>query len=357
MNWRIVAAEAGSSTGAEWRGLVERVYPDRRFRGGQAHHEAALLASRHPLSADLDFRPLLAVDRHGRAAGRCAVCFRSGSSVARLGFFECLDLAAAPALLAAAEALAADRGALAIRGPFDPDYWVGYRMKLDHFDVPPFFGEPFNRPEYPGLWEASGYEVTGRYHSSVVARPRVPADGPWRPAAVRAHAQANGVEVRPLGLGFEAALAAIHGLVMDRFAIMAEFHPLTFDQFAALLRPLGRLLDRRASQLAWADERLVGFAAVTPDFGRSLDSGPARALAAIFARRLRPGALICSYLAVDRAYRGLGPALTLPGLARAARLGVPAIGALIHEDAPTAHYLPDQITRSHHYALYSKSLA
>ncbi|MDR2565290.1 MAG: hypothetical protein LBC97_04385, partial [Bifidobacteriaceae bacterium] len=350
MTIRVVPV-GGEAAAAHWLGLLRRVYPDWRFRGGQPRAEAALLSGRHPLLDGLDFQPLLAVDRHGVAVGRCAVSFREGSPVARLGFLECLHLAAAPALFAAAETAAAQRGCATVRGPFDPDYWVGYRLKLDHFEAPPFFGEPYNRPEYPELWEAAGYEVAERYQSSVLARPQVPADGAWGPAKLRAHAEAAGVELRPLGRRFTDALQPIHSLVMDRFAVMPEFHRLEFDQFAALMGPLGSVLDRRASQLAWSGDRLVGFSAVMPDFGRRLDSGSARALAAALIRLPRPGALVASYMAVDSAYRGLGPALMLPALSLAAARRVAAIGALIHEGAPTAAYLPDQITRVHHYAL------
>jgi hypothetical protein len=347
---------AGTAAAAEWLGLVQRVYPDRRFRGGQPRHEAALLAGNHPISPTLDFEPLLAVDRDGRAVGRCAVALRPGAPEAQLGFFEYTEPAAAPALFAAAETLAAERGRAAVRGPFDPDYWVGYRLKLDQFDVPPFLGEPYNRPEYPSAWEAAGYEVAGRYQSTVLRAPRTSAPGQFNKADLWRRLAAAGVELRPLGRQFDQVLRPIHRLVMDRFALMTEFHPLTFEQFEALMGPMGQILDRQASQLAWAGDQLVGFAAVTPDLGRSLDSSAVRALAAVARGRLRPRALIGAYLAVDSAYRGLGPALAVPGLERAARLGAHAIGALMHESAPTARYLPDQVIRVHNYAVYQKAL-
>jgi GNAT superfamily N-acetyltransferase len=355
---RVELVRAGSPEAAAWLGLVDRVYPDRRFRGGQARHEAAVLAGRHPLSAGLELKAFLALDRHGSAVGRCAVSRRADSPVARLGFFECAEPSAAPALFAAAEAWAAGQGCAAVRGPFDPDYWVGYRLKLDHFDVPPFFGEPYNRPEYPGLWEAAGYEVVDRYQSNVVLRPRTLAQGMWSRDYLLARVRDAGVTVRPMGRDFGSALRPIHELVMDRFAVMPEFHPLSFDQFAALMGPMGSVLNRQASQLAWSGDKLVGFAAAAVDFGRSLEAGPVRALTALAAGRLRPRGLIASYMAVDSAYRGcgLGAALALASLEWSARRRVPAIGSLIHEGAPTARYLADQVSRVHHYALYEKPL-
>jgi hypothetical protein len=355
MTIRVVPV-SGRAAAADWLRLVRRVYPDWRFRGGQPRAEAALLSGRHAISNGLDLHPLLAVDRHGLAVGRCAVSFREGAPAAQLGFLECLDLAAAPALFAAAEDLAAEKGRTTIRGPFDPDYWVGYRLKIDHFDVPPFLGEPYNRSEYPKAWEAAGYQVVERYQSSVMARPQVPGGGPWDQAELRARTEAAGVEVRPVGGRFAAVLRPIYGLVMDRFAVMPDFHRLEFDRFAALMRPLGLVVDRRASQLAWSGDRLIGFSAVVPDFGRRLASGLPRAVATVATRLPRPSALIAAYLAVDSAYRGLGPALMLPALRRAAARRVAAVGALIHEGAPTASYLKDQITRVHHYALYQKAL-
>jgi hypothetical protein len=63
-------------------GLVQRLYPDRRFRGGQVRHEDPLLKRTHPLSTGLNSNPLLVRDRDGRGIGRCAVTFWTDSPIA-----------------------------------------------------------------------------------------------------------------------------------------------------------------------------------------------------------------------------------------------------------------------------------
>jgi hypothetical protein len=339
---------AGANDRAAWLDLPRRVYPDWRFRGGQPRHERALLAGTHPLSPDLEMTALLAHTRRG-PVGRCAVTLRDGDPVARIGFFECLDLRAGPVLLDAAEAWAAGRGRVIVRGPFDPDFWVGYRMRLDHFGTPPFFGEPYNRPEYPGIWHDAGYDVVQRYSSRIVT-----------PDAVRNASRAGasapdlppGVEIRPLGRRVGPVFGPIRDMIQGRFSLMAEFQPIRPEQFDALMRPLGALLDPRGTQIAWEGDTVVGFATVTPDFGRWLDRGPVRARLGGVRHRTRSRAYVATYMATVRP--GIGRALIARGLAYAAGRGATGIGALIHESAPTRGYFPDVVSRRHHYAVFAK---
>jgi GNAT superfamily N-acetyltransferase len=352
---KVTTVGEDAAAAAEWLALPRRACHDFRFRGGQPRHEPALLRGDHPLSADLEFTALLAWRRQ-TAIGRCALAHRPGEAVARLGLFEVLEDAAAPALFEAAEELAATWGCVAVRGPFDPDYWVGYRMRLDHFEVAPFFGEPSNPPRHPRLWETAGYSLTQRYSSSILGRPATPTGGRWSLAAQRDHLDSLGVEIRPLGQSFDSVLPAIHRLVSARFAVMPEFHPLPFGRFVALTHGLGRLADRRATALAWANGRLVGFSLVVADYGRWLDAGKLAAALALTRHRLHSPAYVCPYLAVDQSYHGVGPALALHGLDYCARRRSVAIGALIHSSAPTAGYFGDQVTRVHHYGLFEKPL-
>jgi hypothetical protein len=144
-------------------------------------------------------------------------------------------------------------------------------------------------------------------------------------------------------------------MVVERFAVMDEFQPINEGQFDALIGPLGAVLDRRGTQVAWAGDDLVGFATMTPDFGRCLDAGGWRARMAVLRHRTRNDAYVATYMATSR--RGIGQALAARCLAYAAGRGSGTIAGLIHQSAPTNTYFPGAAANTHHYALFSKSLA
>ncbi|MDR1442450.1 MAG: hypothetical protein LBJ02_08725 [Bifidobacteriaceae bacterium] len=351
-----------SPEAAEWLGLLARRYPDWRWRGGSPRDEADLLEGRHFLSPGLEFVPLLA-RRGTEAVGRCAVTFYRSGPAAYLGFFECLDLSAAPALFDSAKEMATRRGATELIGPVDASFWLGYRMKLDHFDARPYFGEPYNRPEYPDLWSEAGFSITDRYSSTFYpwVPPAVMREAGWDPDGAQRRSSELGVELRPLRpREFDWAAGQIFELVMALYAGLPAFRPLPKESFLRLFGALKHVLDYQATTVGVAGGRIVGFATYAPDYGRGLDvTGPGatlRAALTLARYRLRSQRYVCHYMGVERKYHGLGPLLVTCGTAALGRRGASGIGSLIHESVPTSSYFAGAITESHNYALWSARL-
>ncbi|MDR1187098.1 MAG: hypothetical protein LBK95_06540 [Bifidobacteriaceae bacterium] len=352
----------GSPAADRWLRLPAECYPDARFRGGLPRDEPALVAGTHLLSPEFEFVPLLAT-AGGQAQARCGVTLYGSEATAYLGLFECLDRAAAPALFEAARALARERGAARLVGPVDASFWLGYRMKLDHFDSAPYFGEPYNQSHYPELWSEAGFQITERY-SSTIYSPMSLADlaaTGWDSAALDQLAAKLGVTVRPLRRReFDWAAGQIFELVMARYVGLPEFRPLPRERFLGLFGSLRLVLDYEASMIGLVDDQIVGFITSTPDYGRALDAtGVGAALRqglALARHRPRSRRSICHYMAAASGYRGLGPVLADARGRVIQRRGTSAIGSLIHESVPTSGYQAGAITEVHNYALWAAEL-
>jgi hypothetical protein len=380
-NWRVnkdmvvERVAPGGQSAAEWLRLLMRCYPDRRFRGGQPRDEPALLAGRHLLSQQFEFAPLLAKSPRGDGLGRCALAFYDHETTAYLGFFECLETSAAAPLFEAARAAAAERGVRRLVGPVDASFWLGYRMKLDHFQDAPYFGEPYNHPHYPELWSNAGFRITERYSSTIYETTSGAALGGLGldPAGLAKKEAELGVTIRPLRRSeFDWAVGQIFDLVMTRYAGLPEFRPLKREHFEALFGSLKHVLDYGATMIGVVSGRIVGFATSTPDYGRALDvavadagarvAAGARTVAAwrqgvsVVRHRLGSRRYICHYMAVAADYHGLGPVLADAWGLVILRRRAGAIGSLIHESVPTSGYRSGAIVATHSYALWAADL-
>jgi hypothetical protein len=60
---------------------------------------------------------------------------------------------------------ARDQGISNIKGPLNFATAFQYRLKLDHFDKPPFYQEPYNPSYYPKLLEQLHFKLTDQYYS------------------------------------------------------------------------------------------------------------------------------------------------------------------------------------------------
>ncbi|WP_036770366.1 hypothetical protein [Photorhabdus australis] len=89
-----------------------------------------------------------------------------GQPAAFFGFWETdHDLASNTMLFNALEQWAKKNGARNLYGPINFSTFGHYRVRLNHFDVPPFEHEPYNLPYYSLLLEGLGFGTRYRYTS------------------------------------------------------------------------------------------------------------------------------------------------------------------------------------------------
>lgn len=136
----------------------------------------AMLDPRHPFW-ERNRRQLWVAYQNGRPVGRiAAILNREHQDYWRdktgfWGLFETIDRQeVADALLAAAEEWLAQEGCTVAVGPVNPSPHYGMGILIEGFDAPPYLLLAHNRPYYPVLLAAAGYEKAADFHSYMIRR-------------------------------------------------------------------------------------------------------------------------------------------------------------------------------------------
>lgn len=260
-----------------------------------------------------------------------------------IGHYAAADAEAGPALLAAARAELARRGAVRVVGPMNGGTWRRYRVELPREpgdpDVQPprFASEPVNPPRDAADFEAAGFGVVSRYESRYEARPVV---DPEAGARARARAEAHGYRLHALDPArFGDTLASMHALSLGAFADNAWYAPLPLDEFLALYAPYRERAVPSLVRLATApDGTLAGYLFGFPDPLALVDGRPVRT--------------VCKTVAVAPSARGAGLGGLLLDDFRAASVALGARGivhALMHVDNTSM-----RMSARHHSVLFKR---
>jgi len=243
------------------RGLAERFigFGYDVYRGDARWIPPFRAELRRELSPDFPFYRLPGNDhRHflatagGRTVGRVSAMVNADmargdeGSPGLVGFFECNeDPAVGRDLLEAARNwLREARDVRRIVGPMNFDIWHGYRFMTGGFDRDPFLGEPYNKPYYPGYFEAAGFGRKRRWHS-VEVKGRAAIESLAAPGAdAYDRLRRQGYRFRAFDLRrFGPEMLRLHGLVMASFAGFPDFIPIPAGEFVKLFAPSRPALD------------------------------------------------------------------------------------------------------------------
>lgn len=178
------------------------------------------------------------------------VCYADGRPVARtalvanrkhwkkfeerpafFGFLESVnDSEAVRCLFERATAIARDRGAQFLEGPFNPNHYSELGLQVNRFDTPPAFFQSFNPEYYPGLLDDAGFRVSKTIHTRKNTRVReyilrrygsVPQPVNSGPYTIRSFRMDD----------FEAELDRVREVFNDAFASNWHFLPLTKSEY------------------------------------------------------------------------------------------------------------------------------
>ncbi|MDO4798969.1 MAG: GNAT family N-acetyltransferase [Bacillota bacterium] len=315
----------------------------------------ALLNGSHPLSGYFILRAFL-VMRGEETVGRFALTTYDGDPVAYFGFFECLeDEEAADFLFGQAEHCARQSGHRSLVGPMNATFWIGYRLKLNHFDRAPYTGEPYNPPYYRRFLERAGFEICDRYTSSIyppIAQDQV------NPLLKKRYETflARGIRIEsPLLRDWDRVSEQLYELLTALYREFPVYKHIEKSDFLNYFSVYRRILNLDMVKMAYDGDRLVGFFIAFPDYGslvyRKLNLF---SILRILAIKRKPRTYILLYLGVDPAYKGLGSALSEAMVRELRRNGATGIGALTHVGNVTSHYANDWIEDRYEYALWRK---
>jgi GNAT superfamily N-acetyltransferase len=205
-------------------------------------------------------------DAEGRAAGRVAAFInpltaRAGEyPVAGMGFFECIDdAAAARLLLDAVRDWLEDQGMEAMDGPVNLGprnmFWG---LLIENFTDAPVYGANYNPPNYRRLLEDYGFRI---YYKQLFFKRSlaVPAQPVFYAKLDRLAAE-PGFEVRnAVGMSLEKIAADFRSVYNDAWAVHDDFRPMMPEAALKITRAMAPVMDRRIMLFAYHRDRPVGF--------------------------------------------------------------------------------------------------
>lgn len=352
--------EAGSLEEILCLALPQLIYPEDRLMQSAGEFQAQL-AGNHPLSVTYEFEAWLMCTADGQPLMRAALTFPySRPGVGYLGYFESVtrDEGLMRAFISSLSQRARDlKGAETLIGPVQASFWLGYRMQLSGFSDAPFTGEPHNPAYYPKLWEAAGFELKEHYVSNFFQQ--IPAQ--YRESRLKKRYQKfMAEEVRflsPKRGQWQEVLPEVFSLLSDLYRDFPLFEGISFEQFSEVFSDYQQILDFSMVQLAYKEERLVGFVITVPDYGH-LVYRPMTGLniLKILKRRRKAKRYTIMYLGVDGDYLGLGSALSYLIYEAIEARSAYAVAGLIHQGKVTKNYVSDLQAYQHHYGIYEKKI-
>jgi GNAT superfamily N-acetyltransferase len=264
-----------------------------------------------------------------------------GQKVGVIGHYAGSDARAARTLLDHACRELAARGCGLAVGPMDGNTWRAYRLVTERGSEPPFFLEPWHPADWPGHFEAAGFEPRARYHSTV--NENLEQLDP-REEEIGERLAAAGVRIRTLDpRQLEDELGRIYAVTIASFGQSFLFTALDEGEFRTAFTPLRPRIRPDLVLLAEQGARPVGYVFALPDALQDpCDTVVVKTLARV------PGG----------AWNGLGR-LLLARIHQAARVAGyrRAIHALMH-DANASTVLKSRTARLlRRYALFAKRIA
>jgi len=231
--------------------------------------------SKHPFHQHAEVEYYLA-HRNGEVVGRVAAFVNHRfnefheSKVGGFGFFECVeDVAAARALLAAADGWSRRHGMELLHGPFNfstNDEFCSPGVLLEGFEFPPVLLMGHTPPYYAGLLEACGFRKSKDLLSYWIEGDSPPerlAEGVER---IR---KRQNVTIRPLRVrDLDRDIGRIKEIYHSAWERNWGFVPMTDPEFDYLAHSIRAVMDPRFCVLAEVEGEPVAFALQLPDLNK-----------------------------------------------------------------------------------------
>lgn len=223
-------------------------------RAGARHRHFLCLAGNRPLG-------------HASAFVNPDLRDLDGTPVGAVGFFECTeDPQVAAELLGTATDWLGQEGLKRIWGPVQFDLWHGYRFMTRGFGGNTFYGEPYNKPSYPGFFQANGFALRKRWLSVEIkgrdALEKLLAKGEDRYRRL----VETGYRFVRTGLRKRPDVETLYRLVQSSYRGFLGITPIAFEEFEALIAASARVFDRRFVHLVCdGTGEAVAFSIAYPD--------------------------------------------------------------------------------------------
>lgn len=315
-----------------------------------------ILLGRHPLSGYFSLEAYVIYDRR-EPVGRFAITEYPEDDTAYIGFFECVEkIEVAAFLFRKAEEICRKKEYSRMIGPVDASFWIKYRLKINHFDLPPYTGEPYNREYYYDYFLENGFHVKEHYTSNGYRAIDESYVNPKYERRYRTFSEKGYRIESPTAESYGKAMEEVYSLLTSLYSGFPIYKPIAREDFRAMFRSYQSIMNLSMTKMAYLGDRTVGFLISLPDYGNLVyHLNPVNLLKVIRLRK-NPGRYVMLYMGVDHAHKGLGTAMVHDIMRELKESHLPSIGALARDGKVTQSYASDVITDVYEYVLLERIL-
>ncbi|WP_022765914.1 hypothetical protein [Butyrivibrio sp. XPD2006] len=316
----------------------------------------SLLEGMHPLNPYFKLEPFIVYDGK-RPVGRFAITSYEADTTAYLGFFECENnKEASRFLFGKAEQYCRDKGFSRIEGPVNASFWVGYRLKINRFDVAPYTGEPYNKDYYYDLFLDAGFKVSQHYTSNLY---RSIDESYVNDKYEERFSSFTGLGYRiesPEPENFDKCLGDVYRMVTELYSDFPIFKNVSEHDFKKVFSSYKQIMNMSMTKIAYYKDRAVGFYVSVPDYSNIVYHINPLNLIRILKLKKNPKRYVMLYMGVEPEHQGLGKAIVYSVMKELMKSGLPSIGALARDGKITQKYAFDDVTDVYEYVLLEKEI-
>ena len=298
--------------------------------------------------------------------------------VAYFGFWETKNtLAINQGLFDQFEQWASSCGATRIYGPINFSTYQANRLKVDHFDRPPFTDEPYNPDYYPNLLRQLGYDKKYGYVTAINHSVDRLIQQINTPFSELKEATMGDFEFKKLtGQVWLDNLEALYPLVDAIFSQNFAYSKISWQSFQSMCgESFAKKLCPKSSVIVWDKQgEIAGFFITYPDYGSLVNQGANEKQGGLLASDLsyaehypkleQPRLLLAKTCGVAPKYRsaGLFPLMSMQLTIWAGGLYEHISSTLVREDNPSMSFYKSLVKAGNkdfvpsEYTLFTKSI-
>lgn len=330
---------------------------DKRTNTQDKKEEQLLIDRRHVLSHKFSFIPFV-VYKNNEMAARAALTIYPKDTTAYIGYFESIDdTKIANSLFNTIDKYAKQHDITKITGPVNASFWIRYRLKIDHFDKPPYAGEPYNKQYYKRLFEKNGYKIAHKYLSNTYKNKIDPKEIQKIFSRYKTFKEHKYKITSPKPQDFSLILGYAYDMFIELYSDFPIFKKISKKDFLKYFDSYRYILDFSMVKMAYFQNKPVGFFIGLPDYGNLLFKGNnIFKIINIFFKKIRSKRYVMLYMGVRKAHQGLGKAIIATVIKNAFIRHSSYVGALIAEGKITADYGKGSIDEQYHYVILEKDI-
>lgn len=338
--------------------LPKLLYDKKTYTQNEAV-EREIIEETHVLNKYFTLTKLITYNEIGKVCGRCVITIYHNTDIAYIGYFECVDDAeCSKSLFDKVDECVKSAGIHKILGPINTSFWIGYRLKTDHFDKAPYTGEPYNKPYYEEMFLDSGYRISEKWVSNIFKKLPLSfnKNNVYKERLKKAENK-NYKLLSPSPKDFDKTLDIVYELISETFKEFTAFSEITREDFKEIFKDYKYILDYHFVKIAYLNMEPVAFSIVIPNY-KNLLFGKLTLFKKIrvLLKKIRSNNYVSLYMGVKKEHRGLGKALAQYIIKNTYIRRSGCVGALITEGKITEKYGENQINDKFGYILLEKEL-